>query len=143
MNKHLAAALSVILLPAAVCAQTEVKTNLLDHSNNTLIDEATAKAVLGENIPAKVWKIHSPRNYTFVSQVEGGLNAAKTCVVTARVMVLPLTAAMKAPMFRPLPKLTATTFDAAMNSSTEQCKALAKDKLKEATQAVVSSIVKS
>jgi hypothetical protein len=143
MNKPLAAALSLLLLPVAVCAQTEVKTNFLDHSNNALIDEATAKAVLGENVPAKVWKIHSPRNYTFVSQVEGGLNPARTCVVTARVMVLPLTAAMKAPMFRPLPKLTATAYDAAMNSSTEQCKALAKDKLKEATQAVVSSIVKS
>lgn len=140
--KHLVA-LSVLLAATAVSAQSTVKTNLIDHSNDTLIDEATAKAVLTENIPAKVWKIHSPRNYTFVSQVEGGLNAAKTCVVTARVMVLPLTAAMKAPMFRPLPKLTATAFDAAANSSTDQCKALAKDKLKEATLAVVSSIVKS
>lgn len=140
--KHLVA-LSVLLAATAVSAQSTVKTNLIDHSNDTLIDEATAKAVLTENIPAKVWKIHSPRNYTFVSQVEGGLNAAKTCVVTARVMVLPLTAAMKAPMFRPLPKLTATAYDAAANSSTDQCKALAKDKLKEATLAVVSSIVKS
>lgn len=140
--KHLVA-LSVLLLSTAAQAQAQVKTNFIDHSNNVLIDEATAKAVLGENIPAKVWKIHSPRNYTFVSQVEGGLNAAKTCVVTARVMVLPLTAAMKAPMFRPLPKLTATAYDAAANSSTDQCKALAKDKLKEATLAVVSSIVKS
>jgi hypothetical protein len=139
--KHLVA-LSVLLLSVAAQAQAPVKTNLIDHSNNVLIDEATAKAVLGENIPAKVWKIHSPRNYTFVSQVEGGLNAARTCVVTARVMVLPLTAAMKAPMFRPLPKLTATAFDAAANSSTDQCKALAKDKLKEATLAVVSNIVK-
>jgi hypothetical protein len=141
--KHLVA-LSLLLLSTAVCAQNQapVKTNFIDHSNNVLIDEATAKAVLGENIPAKVWKIHSPRNFTFVSQVEGGLNAARTCVVTARVMVLPLTAAMKAPMFRPLPKLTATAFDAAANSSTDQCKALAKDKLKEATLAVVSNIVK-
>jgi hypothetical protein len=144
--KHLVV-LGMFLLSTAltgpVQAQSTVKTNLIDHSNDTLIDEATAKAVLTENIPAKVWKIHSPRNYTFVSQVEGGLNAAKTCVVTARVMVLPLTAAMKAPMFRPLPKLTATAYDAAANSSTDQCKALAKDKLKEATLAVVSSIVKS
>jgi hypothetical protein len=141
--KHLVA-LSVLLLSTAVCAQGQapVKTNFIDHSNNVLIDEATAKAVLGENIPARVWKIHSPNSYTFVSQVEGGLNAARTCVVTARVMVLPLTAAMKAPMFRPLPKLTATAYDAAANSSTDQCKALAKDKLKEATLAVVSNIVK-
>jgi hypothetical protein len=141
--KHLVA-LSLLLLSTAVCAQNQapVKTNFIDHSNNVLIDEATAKAVLGENIPARVWKIHSPNSYTFVSQVEGGLNAARTCVVTARVMVLPLTAAMKAPMFRPLPKLTATAFDAAANSSTDQCKALAKDKLKEATLAVVSNIVK-
>ncbi len=118
------------------------KTNLLDHSNGNLIDAATAKTVLTDNIPARVWKIHKPGDFAFLSQVEGGLNAQRTCVVTARVMLLPLTGTLNVPMWRPLPKMTATAYDAQMNSSTEQCKAIAKDKLKEATLAIVSGIVK-
>ncbi len=133
-------AAAALALPAAAA---DPKPNLLDHSNSTLIDEATAKAVMAENIPAKVHKIHAPSRHVFLSQVEGGLNASRTCVITARVMLLPLTAAMKAPLFRPLPKMTATAYDAVANSGTDQCKALAKDKLKEATVAIVSGIVKT
>ena len=55
-------------------------------------------------------------------------------------MLLPLTPTMKAALFRP--EKTATAFDAAMNSNTEACKALARVKLKEATSAVVSALVK-
>jgi hypothetical protein len=45
-------------------------------------------------------------------------------------------------MWRPLPKMTATAFDSQQNSSSEACKVVAKDKLKEATLAIVSGIVK-
>jgi hypothetical protein len=140
-----------ILLPALLfslaasplMAADPPKTNLIDHSNSGLIDEASAKAVLTEALSERVLKIHPPSRYAFMSQVEGGLNAARTCVVTARVMVLPLTATVRAPLFRPLPRLTATAFDAVPNSSTEQCRALAKDKLKEATGAIISNIIKT
>ncbi len=118
------------------------KTNLLDHSNANLIDSAVAKSVLTDNIPARVWKIHKPGDFAFLSQVEGGLNAQRTCVITARVMLLPLTGTLNVPMWRPLPKMTATAFDAQPNSSTDQCKVVAKEKLKEATLAIVSGIVK-
>ena len=118
------------------------KTNLLDHSNSNLIEPAAAKAVLTDNIPARVWKIHKPGDFAFLSQVEGGLNAQRTCVVTARVMLLPLTGTLNVPMWRPLPKMTATAFDSQQNSSSEACKVVAKDKLKEATLAIVSGIVK-
>ena len=63
-----------------------------------------------------------------------------TCIVSARVMLVPLTAAAKAVLFRP--QKMATAFDAAPNSSTEACKAMAREKLKEATSAVASGIVK-
>ena len=53
---------------------------------------------------------------------------------------MPLTAAAKAVLFRP--QKMATAFDAVPNSSTDACKALARDKLKEATAAVASGIVK-
>jgi hypothetical protein len=64
-----------------------------------------------------------------------------TCVVSARVMLLPLTATAKAPCCsarrRPPPPLTPSpSFDRAVPGS------LARDKLKEATAAVVSALVK-
>jgi hypothetical protein len=118
------------------------KTNLLDHSNSNLIDSAAAKQVLIDNIPARVWKIREPGAYAFLSQVEGGLNPQRTCVVTARVMVLPLTGTLNVPMWRPQPQMTATAFDAQPNSSSDACKAVAREKLKEATRAIVSGIVK-
>jgi len=141
---RLALVSATALLLAALPAQAaDPQPRLIDHSNGNLIDEATAKKILTENIPAKVNKIHAFARHTFVSQVEGGFTEGKVCVVTARVMMLPLTAAMKAPLFRPLPKMTATAFDAIPGATAEQCKAAAADKLKAATQAVVSSIVKS
>ena len=133
--------LSALLLSASVFA-ADVKTNFLDHSNDALIDDATAFAVMKDSIPAKVWKIYPASKYVFLSQVEGGVNAAGLCVVAARVMVLPLTATVRAPLFRPLPKMTATAYDAIPGATAEKCKALAKDKLKQATGAVVSNIVK-
>jgi hypothetical protein len=128
-----------LLLSAAAWAAGP-KTNFVDHSSDLLIEEAVAKAVLGEHIPAKVWKVYPASKWAFVSQVEGGMKGT-TCVITARVMLMPLTPTVKAVLFRP--QKTATAFDAVASSSTEACKALAKDKLKEATEAVVSALVKT
>jgi hypothetical protein len=128
-----------LLLSAAAWAAAP-KTNFVDHSSGLLIDAAAAKAVMGENIPAKVWKVYPANRWAFVSQVEGGMKGT-TCVVAARVMLLPLTPTVKAVLFRP--EKTATAFDAVVNSSTDACRATAKDKLKEATEAVVSSLVKT
>ncbi len=143
MNKLalLAALISTLALAGtASAADPKVKMNLIDHSNANLISADAAKAVMGETLPAKVWKVNPASRYAFVSQVEGGMKGT-TCVVAARVMLVPLTATAKAVLFRPLE--TATAFDAVANSSTDACKALAKEKLKEATSAVASSIVKS
>ncbi len=140
---------NVMLLPALLLslatgtAQAQAaapKTHFIDHSNATLISADAAKSVMGENIPAKVWKLHPAKRYAFVSQVEGGMKGS-TCVVTARVMLVPLTATAKAVLLRP--QKMATAFDAAQGSSTEQCQDLAREKLKEATGAVVSALVKS
>ena len=139
----------MILLPAfllslaagaAEPAAMGPKTHLIDHSNNTLISADAAKGVMAEAIPAKVWKLYPASRYAFISQVEGGMKGT-TCVVSARVMLVPLTATAKAVLFRP--QKMATAFDAAPGSSTEQCQALAREKLKESTAAVVSALVKS
>jgi hypothetical protein len=136
--KH-AVVLSTLLISAAAWAAPAVKMNLVDHSNNLLIEATAATAVMGETLPAKVWKVYPASKYAFISQVEGGMKGT-TCVVTARVMLVPLTPTAKAVLFRP--QKMATAFDSAVNSSTDACKALAKDKLKEATTAVASSLVK-
>ena len=133
------AVLSSLLLSVAAWAAAP-KTSLEDHSSGLLIDVATAKKVMGDAIPAKVWKLYPASKWTFVSQVVGGIKGT-TCVVTARVLLLPLTPTMKAVMFRP--EKSATAFDAVPSSSTDACKALARDKLKEATEAVVSDLVKT
>lgn len=135
--------LCALMLAASTAAADPKKVpgnkRLMDHSNAALISAQAAIQVMDENIPEKAWKIIKGSQYVWLSQVEGGMNGT-TCVVTARVMVLPLTATLNAPLFRP--RQTATTFEAAVNSNAEACKALAKVKLKEATLAVASSIVK-
>jgi hypothetical protein len=105
----------------------------MDHSTQTLIDSATAKAMLADTIPAKTWKLYSPRTYGFVSQVDGGFNKGGICVVTATVSMMQLSAT-RAMLFKP--KETATAFDALPGATPEQCKDLAKAKLKEAIEGV-------
>jgi len=135
---------AAFLVPALLLSATAwaagPKTNLIDHSNAQLIEADAAKAVMGEAIPAKVWKIYPASKYAFISQVEGGMKGT-TCIVAARVMLVPLTAAAKAVLFRP--QQMATAYDALPNSGTDACKVLAKDKLKEATIGVVSALVKT
>ena len=134
------AVLATALLSLSTAWAADVKTNLIDHSNANLIDATAAKVVMFDNIPAKVWKLYPASKYAFVSQVEGGMKGT-TCVVSARVMLVPLTPTAKAVLFRP--QKTATAYDSLANSSTEACKGLAKDKLKEATNGVVSALVKT
>ena len=140
MKRHLLLAAPLLAL-AVASASAQTKTRFMDHSNVNLIDEAAAVAVMNENIPERVWKIYPARSFIFASQVEGGITPAGACVVAARVMLLPLSGPTKAVLFRP--QKTATAFDAVSGASLDQCRAVARDKLKEATLAVVSAIVKS
>jgi hypothetical protein len=131
---------ALMLSTAAFAADPKtVKMTLVDHSNALLIEGDAAKAVMAENLPAAVFKIYPASRFAFVSQVEGGMKSG-TCIVSARVMLVPLTAAAKAVLFRP--QKMATAYDAVPGSSTEACKAMAREKLKEATSAVASGIVK-
>ena len=130
-----------LLLATPAFAAPPAKAVLLDFSSEALIDGASAKAVVGDGIPARVWKVYPASKWGFVSHVEGGLTSGGVCVVTARVMMVPLTSTLKAVLFRP--EKTATAFDGQPGSTAEQCKQLAKTKLGEATQSVVSSLVKS
>ena len=132
--------LALLSLAQAASAAPPPKAGLLDFSTDAVMDDKTAIGMLGEGLPAKLWKVYPPSKYAFVSQVEGGLTSNNTCVITARVVMITLTPTMKAPLWRP--QKTATAFDAQPGSSTAQCKDLAKAKLKQAIEGVVSSLVK-
>ena len=71
--------LSALLLAlSASTAQAAPPKNavLVDHSSATLIDPATAHAILAEAIPARVWKLYPASKWGYVTEVEGGFNSA-------------------------------------------------------------------
>jgi hypothetical protein len=131
------------LLIAAVAAQAQTKPDFLfvNRSSATLIDDATAKSLFDEIVSAKLAKLYPPKSWGFAAQVEGGLTRTNTCVVAARVMLLPRNqpTATKLLLFKP--DKMATAFDALPNASAAQCRELAKTKLREANQAIVSVLV--
>ena len=111
----------------------------VDKSASFLIDDASAEQLWKDNLPARVKKLYPANRWQFVSDVGGGFTSAKTCVIAARAMLLPLRG--KDVMFAPVK--SATAFDAAPGLSKEQCQELARSKLKEAIQSVVSALVAS
>jgi hypothetical protein len=135
-----ALALAALTAPAAAQPVREPKSMLLNLSSQQLIDDAAAKSVLRENIPAKVWKLYPEGKWTYLSQVEGGLTKEGVCVVTARVVMLPRTGTVRAVLWRP--EKVATVFDAKPGATPDQCKGLARERLKEAVGGVVSSLAK-
>lgn len=120
-------------------SRAELKRVFIDLSSEAVIDTASAKAILGEAMNAKVRKLYPPRKYGFVSEVTGGITKGGICVVTARVMVAPLSASNQVKL---IPEERAAVFDAMPGATQEQCRQLAKDKLREAAEAMASNLVK-
>ena len=114
---------------------------ILDHSTAALLDKPAALAVWKDQIDDKLMKrlvkLYPVGKFGFISQVEGGFTADKTCIVTARAMMVPRSG--KSLLFKP--NQSATAFDAKAGATLAQCKALAADKLQEAIAAVGSSLV--
>lgn len=109
----------------------------LDNSSAQLMDATTAAAMWKQNLPAKMFKLYPEKKWGFVSEVEGGFDDARVCVVTARAMMLPRSG--KTLVYRPAK--TATAFGTQAGASAEQCRALGRSKLGEAMVAVSSSLV--
>jgi hypothetical protein len=137
--KQLLAALVIGASPMAFGAPAAYLT--LDHSSDALIDKATTQAVWHEQLAGRLSKrlakLYPPRKWGFVTQVAGGFNEGKTCIVTARVALVPRSG--KSVVFTP--RKMATAFDAMPNATPQQCKNLARAKLVEAIGAVESSLV--
>lgn len=138
MNHRLALAAVTLALATPVFAAPP-KFNIQDFSTATLIDKPAVMAVWNEALSKKLSKVYAPSKWGFLSQVEGGFNGAKVCVVTARVTMLPVSG--KKLVFTP--EKTSTTFDALPNLNQAQCTELATEKLKEAVQSLMSGLVKT
>ena len=144
MKPGVASLAVVTLMLAASAFAAPPKPMSLDDSANFLMDPSTADKVWKDNTPARVSKLYPMRKFRFVSEVTGGFTDNKTCVVTARAMLLPV-------VFLPVqgtkvvyaPIKSATAFDAAPSLSRGQCQELARTKLKEAVQSVAASLAAS
>ena len=128
---------------ASAAADAPPEYLFVSRSSETLMDDATAKALFDEIVSAKLARLYPTRTWGFAAQVEGGITQANACVVVARVMLLPRNQPIITKLLLFKPQKMATAFDALPNSSTDACRALAKDKLKEATAGVVSALVKT
>jgi hypothetical protein len=136
-------AVVTLMLTAGAFAATP-KPMSLDDSANFLMDSATAEKIWKDNTPARVSKLYPQRKFRFVSEVTGGFTDNKTCVVTARAMLLPVVLLpIQGAKVVYAPIKSATAFDAAPNLSRDQCRDLARAKLKEAVQSVAASLAAS
>jgi hypothetical protein len=141
MKPGIASSAVVTLMLATHALAATPKPMSVDDSANFLIDAPTAEKIWKENTPAKVMKLYPTRKFRFVSEVTGGFNEAKTCVVTARAMLLPVVLLpVQGSKIVYAPIKAATAFDASPSLSKEQCQDLAKAKLKEAVQSVTSAL---
>jgi hypothetical protein len=136
------AGVTLLLASAAFAAKPKPMSN--DQSGSFLIDSAASEEIWKANTPARVTKLYPRKKFRFVSEVGGGFNEAKTCIVSARAMVLPVVLLpIQGTKLVYAPVKSATTYDAAPNLSMEQCQELAKAKLKEAIQSVTSALAAS
>ena len=130
--------------PAATKAAKPTKPISVDQSGSFLIDSATSEKLWEENLPARVKKLYPTRKFRFASEVGGGFNDAKLCIVSAHAMMLPVVRlpvqGLKA-IYAPIK--SATAYDAVPNLSREQCQALARSKLKDAIQSVAAALAAS
>ena len=136
-------ALACVLLVASTgaFAQTASAYLFVNRSSTTLIDDAAARSLFAEIVSAKLVKLYPVNKWGFAAQVEGGITQANTCVVAARVMLLPRNQPVATKLLLFKPGKMATAFDAIPNASPAQCKELATKKLREANQAMLAALL--
>jgi hypothetical protein len=128
----------LLISSGAIAAPAAQKYVTADHSTELILDKDALNTIWVEAIPAKAAKAYSPKKWGFATIAEGGFTASKTCVVAARVMLLPLGVNGKTMLYKP--EKTISTFDASPGATKEQCSELAKTKLKEAIHAMIAAL---
>ena len=127
------ASLAVTLMLATGAQAAPPKPMSVDRSGSSLIDAATTEKIWKENTSARVLKLYPTKKFRYVSEMGGGFTEGKTCVVSARAMVLPV-------VYLPVqgskiiyePVKAATAFDAVPGLTGAQCSELASAKLRAA-----------
>lgn len=104
----------------------------VDQSTASVMDAATAKAAMADAFSAKLVRLYPVKQWGFATEVEGGFDDAKACIITARAMMMPR--AGKVLQFKPAK--IATAFGSQAGATQAQCKALGKAKLDEAVKAL-------
>ena len=137
MNSFRLSAVLLVLVAASAQAAPPPAYTVLDNSSGALMDQSTAESLWKEKASAKLMRLYPIKKWGFVTEVEGGFDDAKVCIITARAMMLPRSG--KALLYRPAK--TATAFGTHPAASPQQCKALAKAKLSEAIGAVSSALL--
>jgi len=128
-------------LSASLAVAAAQDYEFVDKSSPALMDAATARAVLDELMTERMARLYPPRAWGFATQVLGGFTPTGTCVVTARVMLLPRNNPRPTRSLLFKPERMAMAFDALPNATVESCRALAKKQLMEAMRAVESGLV--
>ena len=131
----------VLLAPLSARAATPVFLTI-DQSSDIVLDKATAQATwkrqLDDKLVKRLAKLYPVGKWGFISEVEGGFNADKTCIVTARAMLVPRSG--KRLVFEP--NKMATAFDAKPGATAAECRALATAKLGDAIGSVIATLAK-
>jgi hypothetical protein len=141
MTIRIALASALLVVSASAFAETPPDYLFVNRSAASLIDDATARSLFGEIASARLAKLYPTGKWGFAAQVEGGITQANTCVVVARVMLLPRNQPNLTKLLLFKPDKMATAFDALPNASAAQCRDLAKGKLREANQALSAALV--
>ena len=83
--------IAALLLPCAAAAfAAPAKYVIVDHSTANLMDQATAEGIWLKSVTPATVKLFPAKAWGFLSQVEGGIDVQqKTCVITARAVVVP------------------------------------------------------
>jgi hypothetical protein len=110
---------------------------LVDNSDKTLIDDATARSLLDGAVSARLAKLYPVNKWGFASQVSGGVTSTNSCVVTASAMLLPRNSPNYTKVLLLKPEKMSTTFEVTANATPEACREVSKRKLQEALQALV------
>jgi hypothetical protein len=108
----------------------------IDHSTEALMDTATAAAMWKKNLPLALTRLYPVGKWGFASEVEGGFDDGKVCVVTARALLLPRSG--KNLLFKPAKM--ATAFGSQAGATPDQCQALAQAKLGEAMASIRAAL---
>lgn len=124
------------LLFSANAMAAAAKFKIKNNSPAMLINDSTATALWLENLPEKLARQFPVKKWGYLSEVNGGFDEHKLCIVAARAMMVPVSG--KNFIYEPMK--TAATIGALAGATPEQCSALAKAKLKEAIHSIVVAV---